>query len=172
MENEIVNRVSKSPLVTINLEDYFPPGERAMIDLKEVLFQGMILREGDFRTWVKEKDWDVYRDKFVAITCTVDAIIPQWAYMIIASKLSGIAREIVQGNMLDLEKAIYLKSLENNLNPEEYEGKPVVVKGCFDKPIPEESYLRVTALLKPFVRSIMYGEPCSTVPVYKAPKKS
>jgi hypothetical protein len=172
MENEIVNRVSKSPLVTINLEDFIPEGERAVIDLKEVLFQEMILREGDFRAWVKEKDWEVYSEKFVAISCSAEAIIPQWAYMIIGSKLSGIAKEVVQGDLDQLEKFIYLKNLEENLRPEEFEGKPVVVKGCFDKPIPEDSYLRITTLLKPYVRSIMYGEPCSTVPVYKAPKKS
>ncbi|QNL21417.1 DUF2480 family protein [Hyphobacterium sp. CCMP332] len=171
MEREIVNRVANSKLITINPEDFVPEGERMIIDLKEILHQGMILREADFRSWAKENDWDKYKNAFVAITCSVDAIIPQWAYMVIASKLSGIAKSICKGNIEDLEKELFRNEL-SKLNPQEFLNKPVVIKGCSDSQIPDESYVWITEKIKPYVKSIMYGEPCSTVPVYKAPKKN
>lgn len=171
MEKEITNRVASSKLVTINLEDFIPKGERLIIDLKDILFKGMILRELDFRQWVKDMNWERYRDAHVAITCTAEAIIPQWAYMIIASRLSGIAQSISRGGLGELEKDLFRREIAK-VDPEEYQDKPVVVKGCFDRPIPDESYMWITEKIKPFVKSIMYGEPCSTVPVYKAPKKN
>ncbi len=171
MENEIVNRVANSKLITINLEDYIPQGERILLDLKDILFQGMILREADFRQWVKENDWEKYKDAHVAINCSAEAIIPQWAYMILATKLTGIAKSISRGDLEELEKDIFRKEIEK-IDPREYTDKPVVIKGCFDRPIPEQSYMWITEKVKPFVKSIMYGEPCSTVPVYKAPKKN
>ena len=155
----------------LDLQDYIPEGQRHLIDLKEILFQEMILRELDFRNWVKEKDWSEYKDGFVAIHCSTDAIIPQWAYMIIASKLEGIASHFVIGNQDSLEKDIFRKSLFQNLKGDNFKDAPIVVKGCAEKQVPTEAYLWITEILKPFVKSIMYGEPCSTVPVYNAPKK-
>ncbi len=171
MEREIVNRVANSKLIAINPEDFIPEGDRMVIDLKDILHQGMILREVDFRSWVKENNWDKYKNAFVAITCSVDAIIPQWAYMVIASKLTGIAKSVCKGNEEDLERELFRNEL-SKLNTKAFLDMPVVIKGCSDNQIPDEAYVLITEKIKPFVRSIMYGEPCSTVPVYKAPKKN
>lgn len=166
MENEIINRVAKSPILSINLEDFIPEGEKVMIDIKDQLFHGLILREKDFREFVKTHDWNQYKDSFVTITCSADAIIPTWAYMLIASKLEPFAKAFVFGNEETLNLYLILKGLQN-LNLEEYRDKPVVIKGCFDKPIPTAAYVEITRLLTPLVKSLMFGEPCSTVPIYK-----
>jgi hypothetical protein len=168
---EIVNRVAKSPLVTLDMKDFYQPGQRVVIDLKDQLFQGLILKEKDFRTFVSETDWSAYGGTHVAVCCSADAIIPVWAYMLIASSLSGIAQTIVYGNLTQLESVLFEKSIAQ-LDPTEYQDAKVVIKGCSDITVPESAFMRVTAVLRPYVSSIMYGEPCSTVPVYKKPRPS
>lgn len=166
METEIVNRVASSPLITINLEDFYHPGERVVFDMKECLFMGLILKEKDFREFVKTHDWAQYAGKNVAITCTADAIVPTWAYMLVADKLQPFAHFFTFANLEGLENALFQQALAN-FDAAEYTGKPVVIKGCFDKPVPPGAYVEITRLLAPHVKSLMYGEPCSTVPIFK-----
>lgn len=169
MAEEIINRVAASPLVTIDLEDYYHKGERVVYDLAQNLFQGMVLREKDLREFVKDHDWSQYQGKNVALTCSEEAIVPTWAYMLIVTKLEGIANTVVLGSLDTLEFALYKEALEK-INPEDFTDKPVVIKGCGKLPVPDAAYVELTRLLKPYVKSIMYGEPCSTVPLYKKPK--
>ena len=164
---EFVNKVANSGIITLNLEDYFPQGERKLIDIKEVLFMGMVLREKDFREWVKTHDWSTYTDCFVAIYCSADAIVPTWAYMLISSKLAPIAKEVVFGDLSALEAVLWEKAL-NSIDPKDYSEERVVIKGCGDLPVTAAAYSLLTLNLTPVVKSIMYGEPCSTVPIYKA----
>lgn len=171
METEIVNRVAKSPLITINLEDFYHEGERVVFDMKDYLFQGLILREKDFRETVKNHDWEQYAGKNIAIVCTVDAIVPTWAYMLVAEKLRKHAHFYVFGSLETLENALFQKALEN-FDPTEYTDKMIVIKGCFDKPVPNGAYVEITRLLSPHVKSLMYGEPCSTVPIFKRKKQA
>ena len=171
MAEEIINRVTASPLVTIDLEDYFHQGERLVYDLAQHLFQGLILREKDLRDFVKEHDWSQYQGKNIALTCSEDAIVPTWAYMLIATKLEGIANLVILGSVDTLEYALYNQALQR-INPMDYSDKPVVIKGCGKLPVPDSAYVELTRLLKPYVKSIMYGEPCSTVPLYKKPKEA
>lgn len=166
MNDPIVNKVAESGLITIDPEKYFPREETAVFDLKDFLFMGLILKEKDFREALKNLDWEQYRDKNVAITCTADAIIPIWAYMLVASYLQPIAKEMIVGDEKELHKTIFLKNL-SQINLNEFAGKKIVVKGCGDVPIGEFVYMELTKLLRPVAQSIMYGEPCSTVPVYK-----
>lgn len=170
MEGEIVNRVANSKLITLNLEDYYPLEGFVIIDLEEALFQGLILKEKEFRLWLKEKDWSVYKDKNVLIQCSADAIIPMWAYMLVSSKLES-ANFIGIGSEKENTQKLLLRNLEAAINPEEFQDALVVIKGCFDKEISTEAYIKATSILQAYARSIMYGEPCSTVPVYKKPKK-
>lgn len=163
---EIVNRVANSPLVTINLEDYYVAGDRVVFDIKGLLFMEQILREKDFREAVRTTDWSAYREKHVAIQCTADAIVPVWAYMLIASRLQPFAATIIFGDIDSLESGLFSKALES-IVPEDYTDKKIVIKGCGNKPVPASAYVLITALLRPFAASIFYGEPCSTVPVYK-----
>ncbi len=166
MVEEIVNRVASSPLITINLEDFYTEGERKQIDIRDQLFHGLILKEKDFREFIKTHDWEQYRGAFVSVICSADAIIPTWAFMLVAQKLSGIAADFIFGDLSVLETTLFLRRLER-INPEEYQDKPVVIKGCFDKAVPVSAYVELTRKLTPYVKSLMYGEPCSTVPVYK-----
>jgi hypothetical protein len=166
MDEAIVNRVAGSGILTFNLEELHHPGERVLLDIKEVLFMGMILKEKDFRDWIKNHNWEQYRDKNVAITCSADAIIPTWAYMLIASKLTGVANHFVLGSVSELESSLYQRAL-SQINVDDYADKRVVVKGCGDKSVPESAYVEVSRLLLPVVKTLMFGEPCSTVPVYK-----
>ncbi len=166
MEKEIVNRVAESDLVEINLEDHYPKGERMLIDMKENLFQGLILKEKDFREFVKNENWSRYKDKFVAITCSADAIVPTWAYMLIAASLQPFAKKFVFGDLKALETILFIESL-SKFNPEIFRDKKVMIKGCGNLPVPESAYVELTRLLMPVVKSIMYGEACSAVPVYK-----
>lgn len=168
-EQPIINRVAKSPLITIDLEDYYVSGERIEFDIKDLLFQGMILREKDFREFVREHDWSQYQDKNVAIFCSADAIVPTWAYMLLAAKLEPFANHLVFGNLQDLGKSLCLKAVEKT-NFNEYENAKVVIKGCSKIEVPEFAFVELTRRLRPVVNSIMYGEPCSTVPIYKKPK--
>jgi len=169
-EGEIINRVANSPLVTFNLEDYYPRGERVLYDIKDNLFQEMILREKDFRAFVKEHDWSQYADKYVALTCSVDAIVPTWAYMLLVTKLEPHAKMVVFGGLDTLETVLFKEAL-GQVDFTEFEDTKVVVKGCGDLPVPEFAYTEVTRLLRPYAATIMYGEPCSTVPLYKKTKK-
>ncbi|OEK00019.1 hypothetical protein BFP97_00120 [Roseivirga sp. 4D4] len=169
MSEEIVNRVANSPIVSIDLEDYYHPGERVVYDIADNLFQRMILKEKDFRQFVKEHDWEQYQGKNVSIICSEDAIVPTWAYMLLMTKLEGVANMAVMGSLETLEYAIFQQAL-SKVDVNELKDRPVVVKGCGDLPIPESAYVEVTRLLKPHVKSLMYGEPCSTVPLYKKPR--
>jgi hypothetical protein len=163
---EIINKVAQSGLITFNLEDYYDKNERVVFDIKECLFMGLILREKDFREFVKTNDWEKYRDKNVAITCTADAIVPTWAYMLIAGKLSGIANYYFFGDLNNLENSLFQKAL-SGIDIESYRDKKIVIKGCGNLPVPINAYVEISRLLLPVANSIMYGEPCSTVPVYK-----
>jgi hypothetical protein len=169
MENEIVNKVSQSGLITIDLEEFYPEGERVLFDIKDHLFQGLILREKDFREFVKNEDWNKYKDKFVALTCSADAIVPTWAYMLLTSQLKPVAKKVVFGNLETLETILYNDVL-SKINTDDYKDARVVIKGCGNLPVPKAAFVQITSLLQPVVKSIMYGEACSTVPLYKKPK--
>ena len=166
MENKIINKVTESLLTTVDLEEYAPKGEIAIFDLKDHLFMGLILKEKDFREALKIFDWEQYKDKLVAITCTVDAIIPMWAYMLVATNLQPVAKEVIFGQEKDILPNIWIKNV-SAINGSDFLDKRVVVKGCGEHPIPEVAYVEITNKLRPYVKSIMYGEPCSTVPIFK-----
>ena len=166
MSEEIINKVAQSGLITIDLEEYYEHGERILIDIKEQLFQGVILREKDFREYLKNENWEKYRDKFVAIHCSADAIIPTWAYMLLAIHLEPFAKKIVYGNLEALETTLYNEKLAG-IPIERYRDARIVIKGCGNLPVPKSAYVELTRLLRPVAKSIMYGEPCSTVPLYK-----
>jgi len=167
MNEPFVNKVAESGLITIDLETYLPKGETAVFDLKAHLFMGMILKEKDYREALKNTDWSFYKDKNVALTCSADAIIPVWAWMLAATYLQPVAKEIVMGDEKELHKTLFLKNLAA-IDTREFADKKVVIKGCGEIPIGDYVYMEITKLLCPVVKSIMYGEPCSTVPVYKA----
>lgn len=167
--DEIVNRVASSGLLTLDLEEYYHPGERVVYDLKDNLFQGMILREKDFREFLKNHDWSIYQNKNVAIVCSEDAIVPTWAYMLLALKLEPYAHAFVFGNLAELENKLFFEAI-SKIDLEPYRDARVVVKGCSKHPVPVAAYVEITRLLKPLVQSLMFGEPCSTVPLYKRPK--
>lgn len=167
MEEElIINKVINSGLITFDLEDLYDKGERVVYDLKDNLFMGMILKEKDFREFLKSHDWSQYAGKNVAITCSEDAIIPTWAYMLLTIKLQPVANSVVFGTLEELENKLFFDALQK-VNPEEYRGARVVVKGCSKVPVPTAAYVEITRLLQPVVQSLMFGEPCSTVPLYK-----
>ncbi len=171
MSEVFVNKVANSGILTLDLEEYYPEGEIRIFDLKDFLFMGLILKEKDFRAAMQSLDVEVYRDKNVAVTCSADAIIPMWAYMLVGSYLQPVAKEIVFGDENNLINTLFIKNL-SKINCADYLDQRVVVKGCGDVKIPEAAYLEITNKLRPFAKSIMYGEPCSTVPVYKKPKQS
>lgn len=166
MNEPIINKVAESGLVTIDLEKWYPRENIAVFDMKDHLFMGMILKEKDFREALKNLDWEQYRDKHVAVTCSVDAVIPVWAYMLVASYLQPVAGEIVMGDEKDLHKMLFLKNL-SSINVNDYADKRIVIKGCGETPIADYVYMEITRKLRPVAKSLMYGEPCSTVPVFK-----
>jgi len=166
MPETFINKVAESGIITINLEDYLPQQEIVVYDIKEYLFMGLILKEKEFRHSLKDLDLLLYTNKIVAITCSADAIIPMWAYMLISTTLYSVAHTVMMGSDLQVKNKLLIKAIYK-IDPEEFKDKRVVIKGCGEKPIPEEAYLEITNLLLPVVKSIMYGEPCSTVPVYK-----
>ena len=168
---EIVNRVAVSGIVSLDLEELYDPGERVLYDIKDNLWQGMILKEKDFREFLKTHDWTQYQGKNVAITCSEDAIVPTWAYMLLAVQLEPYANAIVFGDLNALEDKLFSDAIQK-INLSEYEGKRVVVKGCSKVNVPISAYVEISRLLKPIVQSLMFGEPCSTVPLYKKPKSS
>ena len=167
MEEVIINKVAQSVLTTLNLEQFYPADEIISFDLKDHLFMQLILKEKDYREAMKEKDWTIFQDKVVAIHCSADAIIPLWAYMLAVSYLQPFAKDIIFGNQREVFNAMFLKNLDK-IDAKEFEGKRVVVKGCGDKKIPETAFVEITKILRPVVKSIMYGEPCSTVPIFKS----
>ena len=167
MSDEIVNKVAESGLVTIDLEKYLPHKEEiSVFDLKDFLFMGMILKEKDFREALKKQDWEKFRKKNVAITCSADAIIPVWAYMLVTSYLQPVAKETIVGTEKEIYKAVFLKNI-SSINTAELSDSRIVLKGCGETPIDDFAYAEATRVLLPVAKSIMYGEPCSTVPVYK-----
>lgn len=170
METEtIINKVANSGLVTLDLEAQYHPGERVVYDLKDNLFQGLILREKDFREFLKSHNWSVYEGKNVAIICSEDAIVPTWAYMLLAIKLEPYANSFVFGNLKALEDKLFFDAIAR-IDPEEYRGARLVIKGCSKHPVPTSAYVEITRKMKPVVQSLMFGEPCSTVPLYKKPR--
>jgi len=170
MAEEIVNKVAKSGLITIDLEEYYPKGDRVLIDIKDHLWQGLALKEKDFRDFVSSTDWTQYENKFVAIDCTADAIVPTWASMLIASSLQPHALKVVFGDLILLETILFDEALRK-IDLKKFEDARVVIKGCGELPVPDAAYVQLTHLLRPVAKSIMYGEPCSTVPIYKKPRE-
>lgn len=166
MENEIVNRVANSGLITIDLEDYHHPAERVLLDISDQLFQGLILREKDFREYIATHNWQQYSGKNIAICCTADAIVPTWAFMLLCTALEPHANKVVFGSLQTLEETLYKEAI-SQIDINTFANQRVVIKGCSNKPVPTFAYVAITELLRPVVRSIMYGEPCSTVPIYK-----
>jgi len=166
MSDEIINKVASSSLVTLDLEEYLPAEEITVFDLKPHLFMELILKEKDFRAALQQMDWSPYQDKVVAVTCTADAIIPVWAYMLVAAYLQPVATDIIFGDEKTALQLLFLKKIDA-IDMHAYQDKPVVVKGCGDKPVGDFAYMEITKKLRPVAKSIMYGEPCSTVPVYK-----
>jgi hypothetical protein len=166
MSEPIINKVAESGIITVDPAEYLPKGENAVFDLKDYLFMGMILKEKEFRESLKNIDWSIYHDKNVAITCSADAIIPVWAYMLIAAYLQPVAREIVMGDEKELQKRLFHKNL-SAIDTSEFTDKRIVIKGCGETPVPDFVYMEITKKLRPVAKSIMYGEPCSTVPVFK-----
>tara|TARA_B110000003_G_scaffold182184_1_gene181294 strand:- start:7081 stop:7587 length:507 start_codon:yes stop_codon:yes gene_type:complete len=167
--SQIINKVSNSNLINIDLEEFYPVGNRIIFDIKNWLFEGIILKEKDFRAFVKNHDWSFYKNSFVAITCSEDAIIPSWAYLLISSELAPFAKKIVVGD-LELLETILFQEVIDNLNVNSFRDKPVIIKGCADKPIPPSAFSMLILKLHPIAKSIMYGEACSTVPLYKRRK--
>jgi len=166
MADEIINRVANSALITIDLEDFYPQGNRVSFDIKQWLFEGLILKEKDFRLAVKTHDWSQYQGEFVALTCSTDAIIPAWAFMLLTTHLEPFANKVVIGNLEVLENSIF-QSIIDTMDASKFSDASVIIKGCSNKPIPPNAYVMLTSKLRPMVKSIMYGEACSSVPLYK-----
>ena len=169
MAEEIINRVANSKLQVIDLEDFYPDGKRILFDIKDWLLEGLVLREKEFRVYVLEHNWEQYQDCYVALYCSTEAIIPDWAYMLITVQLQTYAKFVINGNLEQLETVLYT-SIINDFNMENYKDKPVIVKGCSNKPVPLNALILLTNKLKPIAKSIMYGEACSAVPLYKKSK--
>lgn len=166
MSDEIKNRVAESCLLTIDLEDFYPIGNRVEIDISEFLFEGMILREIYFRDQVKNHDWEQYQDCYITLTNTTEAIIPAWAFMLLTIQLTPFVKKIAIGNLEQLENQIFTEII-TSLDLSKYKNKPVIIKGCSNKPIPESAFIQLTQALYPISKSIMYGEACSSVPLFK-----
>jgi hypothetical protein len=166
MSETIVNKVAESGLITIDLADYFPKEQIVVFDLKDHLYMGLMLKEKDFRAALKNLNWEEYRQKVVAVTCSADAIVPPWAYMLVASYIQPVAKDVFMGNEKEVAKTIFTRNIAA-INISQFADQRIVVKGCGDIPIEEFAYMEITKLLRPVVKTIMYGEPCSTVPIYK-----
>lgn len=166
MAEEIINRVNQSGLTQIDLEDLRVPGERIFIDIKDQLFQGIALREKDFRAYIASQEWSNYAEKHVAVGCSEDAIIPTWAYMLLGVSLTPYAKTLVFGDLNTLEKVLFDQALAK-VNPADFQDAKIVIKGCSKESVPTDTYLKITQLLQPVAKSLFFGEPCSTVPLYK-----
>lgn len=169
-DNILINRVANSSLKVFNLENYYPSQEVVDFDLKPFLFKELILKEKDFRSSLKELDWEQFKDKIVLVYNSNDAIIPVWAYMLVSSYLESISYKTFLADRTEFLNIYYSETLKK-LDLSEYQDQRVVIKGCSNKPVPPSAYALLTSLLKPFAQSIMYGEPCSTVPIFKRPRK-
>jgi len=169
MEDEIINRVANSKLKVIDLEDYYPDGKRVLFDIKDWLLEGLVLREKDFRVFVASHDWSQYQDCYVALYCSTDAIVPDWAYMLISIELQTYSKFAVIGTLEDLESIIYSEII-STLDVSEFSNQLVIIKGCSNKPVPSNALILLTQKLKPIAKSIMFGEACSSVPLYKRKK--
>jgi hypothetical protein len=167
--DEIINKVANSVLEVFDLEDYYPNGTRTQIDISQWLHEGFLLREKDFRETLKNHDWSQYQDHLVAINCSTDAIIPAWASVLVASCLVPFAKKVVLGNLENLETALY-QEIISQLDYSKYQDKPVILKGCSKKPVPESAYIFAVQHLQKVAKSIMYGEACSAVPLFKKSK--
>lgn len=169
MEGEIVNRVAESALINFDLEEYYDQSPRVQIDIKDQLLNELVLREKDFRAFVKAHDWAAYQKKNVAVYCSADAIVPTWAYMLLSSALEPFAKNLVFGDLSHLENHLFQQALAK-IDLAEYRDQKVIIKGCGRFPVPEYAFVEITRLLSPLVSSLMYGEACSAVPIYKKPK--
>jgi hypothetical protein len=169
MEEVFVNKVAESGIITLDLEVFYPKEETAVFDMKDHLFMGLILKEKDFRETMKALNLEPFKEKNVALICSADAVIPVWAYMLVVSYLQPLAKAIIFGDAEFLHKTLFLQNI-SKINTADYADKRVVIKGCGELPITEAAYVAITALLRPVAKSIMYGEPCSTVPIYKKPR--
>ncbi len=169
MAEEIINRIEKSPLITLDLEEFYPKGERIVFDIAQWLHEGIILKEKEFRTYINEHDWTQYKDQFVALTCSTDAIVPSWAFMLITLHLQDYTAYVVQGDLQHLEEVLF-HDIIWEMDVEPYRDKPVIIKGCNSLPIPDNTYILLLQKIKSVVRSLMFGEACSTVPLYKKVK--
>lgn len=165
-EEEIVNRVANSALQVFDLEDYYPEGARVGLDISGWLWEGFVLREKDFREALKNHDWQQYTGAFVAVHCSTDAIVPAWAYMLVTTYLNPVTKKVIQGTPEQLNVLIYQEILDG-LDYSAYADKPVIIKGCSRKPVPQEAYVLATQKIMPVAKSIMFGEACSSVPLYK-----
>jgi len=170
-EDEIINKVSNSSLITFDLEEFYEAGDRVLLDIKDQLYQGLILKEKEFREFIRTHNWSSYQDKFVAITCSADAIIPTWAYMLVAIALQPYAKKIEFGTLDDLEERLFQDAL-SKVDWEQFRNAKVVVRGCSKVNVPASAYVLTVSKLQPIVSSLMFGEACSTVPLYKRKAKS
>lgn len=166
MDNVIINRVANSGLMTIDLEDFLPKDEIALFDLKDYLFRGLILKERDFREALKNFDWTTFRNKNVALTCSTDAIIPMWAFMLVAAYIQPLAKDIYAGTAEEMNKHLLLNNIAK-INVQEFAGQRVIIKGCGDQQVDSAAYAEITKIIRPVAKSIMYGEACSNVPIFK-----
>ncbi len=166
MSEEIINRVANSKLVTFNLEDLYPKGERVAFDISSWLLEGIVLRESEFRAKANQHDWNQYQDKFVALFCSTDAIVPGWAYLLLSLHLAPYTKKVVVGNLEEIESILFAELLKD-LDVSEYQDKLIIIKGCAHKPIPQNAYVLLAQKLQPIAKSIMYGEACSSVPLFK-----
>ncbi len=166
MDEEIINRVANSKLVTFDLEEIYPKGERVSFDISHWLMEGIVLRENEFREKAKQHDWSQYQDKYVALFCSTDAIVPGWAYLLLSLHLAPHTKKVTVGSLEELESILFTELLQN-LNVSEYTDKAVIIKGCAHKPIPQNAYVLLAQKLQPITKSIMYGEACSSVPLFK-----
>ena len=169
MSEEIINKVANSSLEVFDLEDYYPKGIRTQIDISQWLFEGFILKEKDFRETLKNHDWSQYQDHLVAIHCSTDAIIPAWASILVTSHLVPFVGKAVLGNLSDLESSLY-QDILSKIDYSNYLDKSIILKGCSKKPVPESAYILAIQHLQPIAKSIMYGEACSAVPLFKRAK--
>jgi len=164
--DEIINRVAQSQLMTFNLEDYYPEGKREILDISGWLYEGLILKEKEFRATIESHNWEQYKDAYIVVNCSTDAIIPGWAFMLIATKLEPYVKMVFNGNLKELDTVLY-KTIIANLDVTPYKDAPVIIKGCSNKPVPSNAYLWATLKLQKVAKSIMYGEACSSVPLFK-----
>ena len=166
MSDEIINKVARSKLITFDLEELYPEGKRVLFDIKDWLHEGLILREKEFRVFVESHDWDKYQGSYVALTCSSDAIIPGWAFMLVSSKLNPYSTKVIVGNLEQLESSIY-QDVISKLDVSLFKDKPVIIKGCANKPVPQNAYIAAITKIQTVAKSVMYGEACSSVPLFK-----